>query len=517
MFLSALSAHDRIAIQCHDAPDADALAAGFALHSYFIAKGCAPFLFYGGNSPISKPNLQIMVGTLGIPVHYAPDLTHCDGLLLTVDCQYGSNNVQRVTADHVAVIDHHPHGKELPEHSIVKQQLGSCATLVWSLLKDEGFHVGLDNRNLSIALYYGLYTDTNGFSEARHPLDLNMRDALSYQDPQKLIQEEPVLKTLLTSNLSQDDLAVACDALHKIHMDEAHEFAVATAVPCDPNLLGYISDIAVQVATIKTVIASTPQGDGFKFSVRTSGRMAKARDLTEYIVAKKRGNGGGHKEKAGGWVSGQAVREVSAEGDSLVFFRHYLTAYLSAYTLIDAAFPKPALRDGMTEFRKKEIRLGYIPSTALFPPATRVHLRMLEGETTITTGEDVYFMVGLRGEAYFMKKEVFDAKYIPGNTPFYPPLPFEYSPTASVVTSGEQLSLLEHARECIPRPDTVPVLARKLDTAVKVFPRWDAENYLIGEPGDWLVMQADNPQDVYVVTANLFPLLYDPIQSHGHA
>ncbi|MCD7984059.1 MAG: DHH family phosphoesterase [Desulfovibrio sp.] len=512
MLLSALAAHERIAIQCHDAPDADALAAGFALHEFFSANGRIPYFFYGGKSPITKPNLQIMVEALGIPVRYDPGLPHWDGLLITVDCQYGSNNVQRVTADQVAVIDHHPRGKALPEQAVVRHQLGSCATLVWSLMREEGYVFGPDKRNLSIALYYGLYADTNGFSEARHPLDLNMRDALSYQDPQKLIQEEPVLKTLFTSNLSQGDLAVAFDALHKIHLDEACGFAVATAAPCDPNLLGYISDIAVQVATINTVVASTPHGEGFKFSVRTSGRLAKARDLTARMVADGRGSGGGHKDKAGGWVSMEAVRAVSPEGDPLAFFRHCLTEYLTAYAVIDETVPQQELRKGMSEYRKKPVTLGCVPSTALFPPATRVYLRMLEGETTIAAGEDVYFMVGLQGEAYFIKKEAFEKKYIPGNAPFRPDAPFEYAPTASAVTSGEQIPLLDHARECTSRPDTAPVFAKRLDEAVKVFPQWDDENYLIGEIGDWLVIQGDDSRDVYVVTASLFPRLYEPVR-----
>ncbi len=510
MFLSSLAAHDHIAIQCHDAPDADALAAGFALHAFFSSSGRIPQFFYGGKAPISKPNLRIMVEALGIPVRHAPELTHWDGLLVTVDCQYGSNNVQRVTADQVAVIDHHPRGKALPEQAVVRPQLGSCATLVWSLMREEGYAFGPDKRNLSIALYYGLYTDTNGFSEARHPLDLNMRDALSYQDPQKLIQEEPVLKTLFTSNLAQAVRAGAFDAPNKILRDETPGFAVATAAPCDPNLLGYISDIAVQVATINTVVASTPQGEGFKFSVRTSGRLAKARDLTARMVAGGRGSGGGHKEKAGGWISMQAVRAVNPEGDPLAFFRHYLTEYLTAYTVIDQTVPEREIGKGMSEYRKKPVTLGFVPPTALFPPATRVQLRMLEGETTIAAGEDVYFMVGLQGEAYFMKKEAFEKKYIPGNAPFRPNAPFEYAPTASAVPSGEQLSLLDHARECTSRPDTAPVFAKKLEKAVKVFPQWDAENYLTGEIGDWLVTQGGDPRDVYIVTASLFPHLYEP-------
>ena len=39
MKLSDLLRFDRIVIQCHDNPDADAIGSGFALYSYFADKG----------------------------------------------------------------------------------------------------------------------------------------------------------------------------------------------------------------------------------------------------------------------------------------------------------------------------------------------------------------------------------------------------------------------------------------------------------------------------------------------
>ena len=504
MFLSSLCSHGPIAIQCHDAPDADALASGFALHAFFRSRGLSPYFFYGGRAPISKPNLRIMVEGLGIPVEHAPGLDTWDGLLVTVDCQHGSNNTQHVKATRVAVIDHHVPGGQLPELSVVKPQLGSCATLVWSLLQEEGFMVDRNLRPLSIALYYGLYTDTNAFSESRHPLDLNMRDALTFQDPQKVIQEEILLKTLFTSNLSLDDLSVAFTALHNIHVDAERQFALAGAAPCDQNLLGYISDLAIQVAGINTVIVWTPQGDGLKFSVRTSGRDIKARDVTAWLVAGGRGSGGGHREKAGGWLDMRGVAE-----QPLRYVQGLLEAYMGHYTVIRADTPREALLEGARLYGKKSVTIGFVPSSTLIPPGTRINLRMLEGETSLTADEDIYLMIGVQGEAYFTRKATFDKKYIPWEQPFAPETAFEYNPTVSVNATGETMQLMEHARQCVSKPDASLVLARRLSTAVKVFPEWDADNYLLGEAGDWLVMQKDNPVDAYVVKRDVFPLLYE--------
>jgi hypothetical protein len=46
----------------------------------------------------------------------------------------------------------------------------------------------------------------------------------------------------------------------------------------------------------------------------------------------------------------------------------------------------------------------------------------------------------------------------------------------------------------------------RLDERVKVFTQWDAENYCVGNPGDWLVSRG--PDDLYIITAHLFGKLY---------
>ena len=45
MNLKELLNYEKIAIQTHDEPDADALASGFALHSFLAGQGLEPRLF----------------------------------------------------------------------------------------------------------------------------------------------------------------------------------------------------------------------------------------------------------------------------------------------------------------------------------------------------------------------------------------------------------------------------------------------------------------------------------------
>ena len=61
MKLSDLLIYDNIVIQCHDNPDADALASGFGLYLYFTEKGKQVRFVYSGKYKIQKSNLVLML------------------------------------------------------------------------------------------------------------------------------------------------------------------------------------------------------------------------------------------------------------------------------------------------------------------------------------------------------------------------------------------------------------------------------------------------------------------------
>ena len=66
MRLNELLKFNKITIQCHDNPDADALASGYALLWYFEKMGKKAKLIYRGKNKIQKSNLKIMLDKLQI-------------------------------------------------------------------------------------------------------------------------------------------------------------------------------------------------------------------------------------------------------------------------------------------------------------------------------------------------------------------------------------------------------------------------------------------------------------------
>lgn len=85
--LKQLLEYNDIVIQCHDNPDADAIASGYALLKYLHKHGKDARFVYGGRFEIQKSNLVKMVETLHIPIEYVTELDKPE-LLVTVDCQY---------------------------------------------------------------------------------------------------------------------------------------------------------------------------------------------------------------------------------------------------------------------------------------------------------------------------------------------------------------------------------------------------------------------------------------------
>lgn len=294
MKLSKLLKYNQIVVQCHDNPDADAIASGYGVYTYLKSHGKDVRLVYGGRNVIRKSNLVMMIKELDIPIENVRH-TSCEEpaeLLVTVDCQYGEGNVTLYPAQNVAVIDHHRVSKPLPKMHEVESHLGACSTLVWNMLKDEGIDPN-ENENLATALYYGLYTDTGNLEEIYHEKDMELRDNAKVRSG--------LITKLRNANISIEELEIAGAALLRCDYNEQYRFAVVKAGPCDPNVLGLISDMVLEVDSIDVCVVFSVLTNGVKISVRSCDENIKANELAAKLCMGI-GSGGGHQVKAGGTI-----------------------------------------------------------------------------------------------------------------------------------------------------------------------------------------------------------------------
>ena len=512
--LSSLLKYNNIVIQCHDNPDADALASGYALFWYLEQKGKNPRFIYRGRNQVQKSNLMIMIDRLDVPVEYEPDFDENPELLVTVDCQYGEKNVTKTEAENIMVIDHHESmlqsGRESDDSHEIRANMGCCATILWDMIREEGLDVN-ESKKLATAMYYGLYTDTNRLSEVSHPLDRDMID--------NLVIMKSLINEMSNANITLRELKITGRALmdYKYYYD--NRYMVICAEKCDPNILGVISDFAMETAGVNVCMAYYSAPSEIKFSVRSCVKEVHADELAAFL-AEGLGGGGGHITKAGGTIrpdklmrsigasiTGDEINENQLAKVAAEHFKERLNSYFESYEII---YAKTAEIDitGMKLYEKLPQELGVVKLTDIFPVGTRVGIRTLEGDVDLAIDDDHYLMIGIEGEVYPIKEEklarsynMFDKRY---------DREFEYSPSIRNSMTGETKKVLEYSHTVI-STGTSRIYARPLTRKVKLFTAWDEERYYSGDPGDIIAVREDDPHDIYVIRERLFPQLYREI------
>ncbi len=499
MQLRDFLSYEEIYIQCHDSPDADALASGFGLYTYFRNHGIKTHLIYTGRFRIRKTNLVLMVEKLNIPVEYVEEgtLRLTDELLLTVDSQYGAGNITKIPAEHIGIIDHHQiEARNFPD-SLILSDFGSCSTVVWKLLCEEQFDPN-DYPDLATALYYGLYSDTQQFTEVHNPADKDMHDALKYRNS--------VFSLLKNSNISSSELEIASIAILRAVHNKEKRYSLIKSEPCDPNILGLISDLCIQVDSADVCVVYNELPDGIKFSVRSCTKETKACDLAAYLAGKI-GSGGGHLEKSGGFINRWLYKSRYGSLRTEDYFSIQVQNYLNSFDILDAR-TSHVDHSRMKSYRRRQLPVGYVQPTQLLPSKTPITIRTIEGDLDLIISEQTYIMIDLQGKVSVKSKEDFHEHYLPTKDAYHPKA--LYLPTIKNRLTGTQIRLSGYIHSCIPLESTI-VQAYPLERACKLFPLWDEEKYLPGNIGDYLVALKDQPGDLFIVEKEVFEQTYELI------
>lgn len=495
MILSELHKYNDIYIQCHDNPDADTIASGYSLYEYFKSNGKKVKLIYGGRSKITKPNLIKMIEELEIPIEFVEEVSVNKGILVTVDCQYGAGNVIKFHAENVAIIDHHQQEIFDVEMNEIRSYLGSCSTLVWKMLQDEGFDIN-KHKKISTALYYGLFTDTNSFIEIQHPLDKDMRDNIYY--------DNNLIRILKNCNFTLNDMEIAGIALIRHSYIDSYRCAIFKVHPCDPNILGFISDLALQVDKIDTCIVYNETNAGVKFSVRSCVREVMASEMAAFL-AEGLGSGGGHNDKAGGFISEKKFNKLNLGMNKDGYLHNRIKAYFESFDIIYSNSHNLETST-MNIYRKNKLVLGFVSSTEICEEGTSLLIRTIEGDLDIVASEKIYIMIGIEGEVYPIKKEKFITSYRVLDQPFELKN-VEYFPSIKNKLTGEYIDFRSYAKSCISTGE-VFIYAKPLIKNTKVFTSWDPSRYMSGKTGDYIAIRKDDNKDVYIIEKSIFNNTY---------
>ena len=504
MRLKQLLDFENIIIQSHDNPDADALASGFGVCKYLKAHGKNVSFVYGGNFDITKSNLKLMIAELGIDIVHARSQYRlsellgigpedCPDLIITVDSQYGEGNIQKFMAKEYAVIDHHQVAEGLPKLSEVRSYQASCSSVVWDMLRAEDYDVNADI-NLSTALYYGLLTDSNNFSELHHPLDMDMRDEIKFSSA--------VITKFKNSNITQAELRIAGIALLGSEYYTENNYSIVKSDPCDPNVLGIISDMLLEVEDVDCCLVYSIHESGIKISVRSCVKEVKADELAKFICEGV-GNGGGHVIKAGGSIQRKLLelQELEYTEPSIQnFFRTRMAAYFKDSDIIYASEYQPDI-SSMEKYVRKQLSLGYVKTSDICPATGTYIIRTMEGDMEIDVRDNTVLGIGIRGEIHPMSEEHFIKNYETSSEVYT--YPGQYVPTIRNITDGSSKELLPHVKSCIYKGGR-QIYVRELKNRTKIFAKRNPDNYCLGNPGDYLAIAADDYTDICVIERQIF-------------
>ena len=279
--------------------------------------------------------------------------------------------------------------------------------------------------------------------------------------------------------------------------NDDYRFAVIRSHPCDANLLGLISDFLLQVAEVDTCLVFNEIDGGFKLSVRSCIKEVKANELAAFLT-KEIGSGGGHLEKAGGFVSKKLYEEKYPTLHAEAYFNNRMTEYFDSFEIIRAKEAQLDLAD-FALYRRKKAPHCYVCASEIFPVGTKVTVRSSLENVELVVEEGTYLAMERDGTVHSMSREVFD-KYLEETGQAVPEdyyAGMEYVPVIRNLSDGKTYSLSDLVKVAMPK-DAFRFYMKKLDKSVKLFHKWNDEQYVSGDIGDYLAVSVDDLQHIII-------------------
>lgn len=168
----------------------------------------------------------------------------------------------------------------------------------------------------------------------------------------------------------------------------------------------------------------------------------------------------------------------------------------------------------MDVYRKKKVPWAYVKTIDIAPKGSIIKLRSLENESGIfiPSDENVYIMVGSRGEIYDIQKEKFERTYdVTDEALDVFGQMLDFLPEIQLMDSGDYVMLDNYGKLCYPKTDA-KIYGKMIEKRTKIFPAQEGQEYYLGRPGDYLAVRMDDLNDMYIIQADIFSCTYEKIQ-----
>lgn len=298
----------KVYIQTHNFPDPDAIASAFGLQALLAHFGIDAQLCYYGK--IDKLSTRRMTELLHIHLFSYAELKEQmrpEDFIICVDSQKSGGNILDMIGKEVACIDHHPTYAAAEYLYSDIRMTGSCATLIAQYYQNLNVPMTAE---VATALLYGLKMDTAQFTRGVTLLDIDM---FRYLFPMAIEQQ---LIELEKNTMEFSDLKAYGSAIENIQVYDKIGIA-SIPFACPDALIALVADFILNLEEVEIAIIYSYREKEIKFSVRSEMPDVHAGDLINRAL-QGLGNGGGHREMAGGTIGMENLPRLGAYPDDAI-------------------------------------------------------------------------------------------------------------------------------------------------------------------------------------------------------
>lgn len=256
-------------------------------------------------------------------------------------------------------------------------------------------------------------------------------------------------------------------------------------------------------------------GEDVKVRFYSKEKAIRALEFVDFFMGEF-GMVKGHESQAGGIISQVLLRVLMSDMDETDIEKYFARMIRMYFDKCEWIFAEEYVKENLEaikqlpQYSKKMVSWAFVRTVDIAPVGECFLLRSLENESDIeiAASEDLYIMIGCRGEIYIINREKFVKTYEASEEAFdiYDKLP-EYMPEVRLRDSDTYISLDEKAKLCYPKSGSV-IYAKPLDCRTKVFSNENQGEYFVGKPGDYLALRADDLEDIYVIQKEIFEETY---------
>jgi phosphoesterase RecJ-like protein len=304
----AIRSHDRFLVTTHENPDGDALGSLLAMKLTLDYLGKDSVMYLAGEAPLPREYTWMPFGEL----RRQPPDDASERVLLALDCanesRLGPDPEVLVTAPLVVNVDHHHDNSRFGGINLVVADASSTAEIVRDIVERLGVDLTPD---LAEALHIGLVTDTGRFQYANTtPKALRLAAELveAGADVHKIFQS-------VYESVQFAKLKLLARALERAQVYEGGRLVISyllrddfkevgAAEPYSEGIIDWLR--AVEGADMAVLIREPPRGN----VARRISLRASTDELDVSEIARRSGDGGGHRQAAG-FSSEASIDEIT--------------------------------------------------------------------------------------------------------------------------------------------------------------------------------------------------------------